>query len=166
MRRLPRHGGRLRDQGPGGADRLDPRRPIPQTTQNTGPQRGRDQEVNKPMSKGIIAAAAVVAVVGGVWIAVAASDNQATDTAAAASPRPTVTVTAPAKPAPTVTTTTTLTITSVPQDCLDALDDADTVIATSAKGIGIMADAFTAASNLDVDGIQAATDKLNALNPT
>lgn len=63
-------------------------------------------------------------------------------------------------PQPTVTTT----VQSVPQACLDALDDADTAIQTAGQGFGILSDAFTAASNFDADGIDAATVKMGDLN--
>ncbi|HEY2086290.1 MAG TPA: hypothetical protein VGH54_09725 [Mycobacterium sp.] len=110
------------------------------------------------MKKITIAAITATAAVAGGWIAIAVTDNNATDAATYATSHPAVTPT----PAPTVTTTTTV----VPQSCLDALDDADTVIGTSAQAVSIMADAFGAAANLDTAGIQAATEKLNALNPT
>lgn len=77
--------------------------------------------------------------------------------AVANAPRPTVTITAPAKPAPTVTTTTE--VQTVPQSCLDALDNAD-------EGYGYAADAMTAAGNFDVPGINAAAAKLRDLAPT
>lgn len=113
------------------------------------------------MSKGIAAAFAAVAVVGGAFVVFAANDNKATDTAAAASPRPTITVTqtAPAKPAPTVTTTTTQTVTQVPQACLDALDNAD-------LGFTYAGQIMNAASQLDAATMNAVTEKLTQLAPT
>ena len=53
----------------------------------------------------------------------------------------------------------------VPQVCLDALDDADKMAAVTATGIDYMADAFYAAADFDVAGIEAANAKLEALQP-
>lgn len=71
---------------------------------------------------------------------------------------PTVTITAP--PAPAVTKT----ISTVPAACKTALDAADQVIATAGQGFSIVADVLGAASEFDVDGITAATEKLTTLN--
>jgi hypothetical protein len=119
----------------------------------------RDQELKEtePMKKRTIAAAIAGSTVAAVaWIAFAADDNKATD-AVANSPRPTVTVTAPAKPAPTVTTT--QKVATVPQSCLDALDNAD-------LGFTYAGQIMNAAAELDADTMNAITEKLTALAPT
>jgi hypothetical protein len=108
------------------------------------------------MKKTITILAASVAVV-----ALAACGTDKAQEAVANAPQPTVTVTAPAPPAPPAPT---VTVTakadsSVPQACLDALDNAD-------EGFGYGADAMQAASEYDVAGINAATRNLNALAPT
>lgn len=110
----------------------------------------------------LIAAPVVVA---GVWTAASASDNNATDAATYAAthpvvvstPAPTVTVTEPAKPAATVTTT--VAVLTVPQACLDALDNAD-------LGFTYAGQIMDAASNLDSDTMDTYTAKLTALAPT
>lgn len=111
------------------------------------------------MKKRTLAAliAAPVVIAGG-FTAISANDNNATD-AVANSPRPTVTVTvaAPAKPAPTVTTT--QNVPTVPQSCLDALDNAD-------LGFTYAGQIMSAASQLDAATMNAITEKLTALAPT
>ena len=89
--------------------------------------------------------------------------GQSPSSSPAAAPAPTVTVTAPAK---------TVTKTVTPQACLDALDYADTGFGYSAESMGFASEAFTAAANLDIDGVEAAgndlsevTDKFTALAP-
>jgi hypothetical protein len=110
------------------------------------------------MKKRTLAAliAAPVVVAGGLT-AFAATDNKATD-ATANTPRPTVTqtVTAPAKPAATVTTT--VAVPTVPQSCLDALDNAD-------LGFTYAGQALNAAADFDVATMNAITDKLTELAP-
>lgn len=105
------------------------------------------------MKKTITTIAAIAAVV-----ALAGCGAGKAHEAVANAPRPTVTVTKPAPPA--VTTT----VQSVPQACLDALDNADTAISTAGEGFGIVSDAFIAASNFDAAGIDAATAKLAGVN--
>lgn len=103
----------------------------------------------------------------GITAAVYSSSNDSAQKAAdyaATHPtsRPTVTVTktAPAKPAPTVTVTTTAApVVTVPQACLDALDNADT-------GFGYAGEAMTAAGDFDVAGLNTANAKLRELAPT
>lgn len=112
------------------------------------------------MSKNGLIATVVVAAAAVGFTALALNDNKAAETVAN-SPRPTVTVTrtAPAKPAPTVTTTTTANVPTVPQACLDALDNAD-------LGFTYAGQIMNAASQLDADTMNAITEKLNALAPT
>ena len=104
----------------------------------------------------------LAATVGAVLALSSCGTDKASEAVAnAPTPRPTVTVTAPAPPAPPAPT---VTVTakadsSVPQACLDALDNAD-------EGFGYGGDAMRAASEFDVDGINAATSNLNALAPT
>lgn len=113
----------------------------------------------------IAALIAAPVVIGVAWSAAAANDNSATEAATyatthpAVTPAPTVTVTAPAKPAPTVTVTTTQSVTSVPQSCLDALDNADT-------GFTYAGQIMTAVSKLDFEAMGPITDKLTELAPT
>lgn len=102
------------------------------------------------MKKTITTLAAVAAVV-----ALAGCGAGKAQEAVANAPRPTVTVTV-TQPAPPAVTTT---VQSVPQACLDALDNAD-------EGFGYGAQAMTAASEFDVAALTAATTKLNRLAPT
>jgi hypothetical protein len=104
----------------------------------------------------ILAVGAVVAVAGGLTAAVL-SGNSAQDAATYAATHPVVTVAAPAKPAPTVTTT--QQVPTVPQACLDALDNAD-------LGFTYAGQIMDAASQLDSDTMNAVTEQLNALAPT
>lgn len=106
---------------------------------------------------GFIATTVVVAAAVGVTV-FALSDNGGKATEAVAnSPRPTVTMTAPAKPAPTATAT--VNVPTVPQACLDALDNAD-------LGFTYAGQIMNAASQLDAATMNAITDKLTALAPT
>lgn len=62
-------------------------------------------------------------------------------------------------PAPAPTVTTTVNVPSVPQSCLDALDNAD-------QGFTIAGQIMTAASQLDAATMNQLTDKLTELAPT
>lgn len=63
-------------------------------------------------------------------------------------------------PQPTVTVNTDTT----PAICTTALNDADSAIQTAGEGFGILSDSLTAASKLDVAGIEAANIRMEALN--
>lgn len=93
------------------------------------------------------------------WILVACSDNSATEAARYASTArpvtPTVTVTQPAPPPVTMTAT----VASVPQSCLDALDNAD-------LGFTYAGQIMRAAGQLDAETMNAVTAQLNELAPT
>lgn len=110
---------------------------------------------------------ATVVVSVGITAALLTSSNDSAQKAAdyaathpTARPTVTVTKTAQPKPAPTVTVTTTAAATvSVPQACLDALDNADT-------GFGYAGEAMTAAGDFDVAGLNTANAKLRELAPT
>lgn len=102
--------------------------------------------------------AAVAAVTAGVT-ALAWNDQNATDAATYASTHPAVTITQTAPPEPAPTVTVTVETSSVPQSCLDALDNAET-------GFGYAADAITAAGEFDVAGLNEATRKTKELAPT
>lgn len=112
------------------------------------------------MNKATAAAsvAAVVAVAAG-FTALGWNDNNATETAkhaTTAGPVPvTVTITRSAPPAAPVTTT----IASVPQVCLDALDNADV-------GFGYAAEAMRAAGAFDVAKLNSISEQLTGLAPT
>lgn len=110
------------------------------------------------MKKTITILAASVAVVA---LAACGTDKAQEAVANAPAPRPTVTVTAPAPPAPPAPT---VTVTakadsSVPQACLDALDNAD-------EGFGYAADGFAAVDSADLLGLSTATANVRALAPT
>jgi hypothetical protein len=66
--------------------------------------------------------------------------------------------------APPATVTKTVTKPVTPAVCLTALDRADTALTTAGEGFDVVADVLTAASNLDVDGMTAATEKLTPLS--
>lgn len=73
-------------------------------------------------------------------------------------PAPTVTVSAPPK-------VETKTVEKAPAACMQALDDAEIVIGLSQQAILAMAEGADAGSRLDVAGIEAATEKVQALTP-
>lgn len=73
-------------------------------------------------------------------------------------PAPTVTVSAPPK-------VETKTVEKAPAACMQALDDAEVVIGLSRQAILAMAEGTDAGSRLDVAGIEAATEKVQALTP-
>jgi hypothetical protein len=117
----------------------------------------------------------------GITAAVYSSSNDSAQKAAdyaATHPtvRPTVTVakTAPAKPAPTVTVTTTAApVVTVPQACLDALDNADTGFGYASTALEAAGNGFAAVSEGDVDKLleqnrimKAAGAKTSELAPT
>jgi hypothetical protein len=92
----------------------------------------------------------------------ACASGQSTEAPAVAAPK-TVTVTPPAKtvtPKPKVITKT---IDKTPAACLKALDAANSVILIAGQGFDITSDILTAASELDADGIKAATNNLDKL---
>jgi len=118
--------------------------------------------------KTITIVAAAVATIGLGYAAGASTNNSAQEAAhyaathpvVAPTPMPTATVTktAPAKPAPTVSTTTTVSVATVPQACLDALDNAD-------QGFTYASQIITAAGEFDVATMNAVTEKVTALAP-
>lgn len=71
---------------------------------------------------------------------------------------------APAAKPEVKTETQTVTVTETPASCAEALTAADTVIATAGEGFNITAEAMGAAASFDVAGVEAATEKLTALN--
>ena len=71
-------------------------------------------------------------------------------------PAPTVTVSAPPKVE---------TVEKAPAACMQALDDAEVVMGLSRRAILAMAEGADAGSRLDADGIEAATEKVQALTP-
>ena len=73
-------------------------------------------------------------------------------------PAPTVTVSAPPK-------VETKTVEKAPAACMQALDDAEVVMDLSRQAILAMAEGADAGSRLDVAGIEAATEKVQALTP-
>jgi hypothetical protein len=127
-------------------------------------------------------ATAVVSV--GITVAVYLSSNDSAQDAAGyaathptARPTATVTKTLPApdpKPAPTVTVTTAAAATvSVPQACLDALDNADTGFGYASTALEAAGNGFAAVSEGDVDKLleqnrimKAAGAKTSELAPT
>jgi hypothetical protein len=124
------------------------------------------------MKKTITILAATAAVVA---LAACGSEKASEAVANAPTPRPTVTVTAPAPPAPPAPT---VTVTakadsSVPQACLDALDNADEGFGYAAGAMGAAGDGFDAVSVGDIDKLlqqipvmKSMSTKLNALAPT
>jgi curli biogenesis system outer membrane secretion channel CsgG len=116
----------------------------------------------------ILAAAAAV-------VALAACGTDKAQEAVANAPQPTVTVTAPAPPAPPAPT---VTVTakadsSVPQACLDALDNADEGFGYAAGAMGAAGEGFDAVSVGDIDKLleqipvmKSMGTKLNNLAPT
>jgi hypothetical protein len=97
-------------------------------------------------------------------LAVAVGCGPNSPAAPAAAPAPvTTTVTAPPK---TVTAPPkTVTVTEVPQACLDALDKADAALGSAGDGFDILSDVLTAASQFDLEGMDAGSKKLEALTP-
>jgi hypothetical protein len=93
----------------------------------------------------------------GIVIGAAPGEGSTTDTSSGSQPtsQPTVTKSVPG---PETTKTATETVTQVPQACLDAIDNAET-------GFTYAGEAMEAAGNLDADGIEAATAKLNKVAP-
>lgn len=61
-----------------------------------------------------------------------------------------------AEPVPTVT----VEVESIPQVCLDALKDADAVMAVAGNGFVIVSDALTAAGDFDAAGVEDASKRL------
>ena len=122
----------------------------------------------------------LTALILGVSIGAAGGDSDATAEATAPiSPAPTVTETAETEPAPTVTETAepepaaTVTETAEPvteevevasASCLNAIDSGEEVIDLLTQGMDYAADGFHAASLMDVAGINAAADEMEALH--
>lgn len=124
------------------------------------------------MKKTITILAATAAAVA---LAACGSEKAQEAVANAPTPRPTVTVTAPAPPAPPAPTVT-VTVkadSSVPQACLDALDNADEGFGYAAGAMGAAGEGFDAVSVGDIDKLlqqipvmKSMGTKLNNLAPT
>lgn len=107
------------------------------------------------MNKHIATAAAVFGgiVAAGILVACGGGSTAAQDAA-----HPTATVTAPA-------VTTTVKVPTVPQACLDALDDADTGFTYAGTALGAASDGFTAASLGNTSGLELATKTMDETTP-
>lgn len=104
-------------------------------------------------------AAGVAAFILGLVIGAAPSGD---DSSATSNPAPAVTQTVPG-PKTTVTAPPVVK-TVVPAACKTALADADRAFGTAGQAFTVIADMMTAVSEFDVDGIEAETRKLTALN--
>lgn len=80
-------------------------------------------------------------------------------------PVKTVTVDQPAKTVTKEVPGETVEVEVASQMCLTALDNADSVIAVAGEGFTISSEAFYAASEFDVEGVEAAATKLDAIVP-
>ncbi len=134
-----------------------PQRPQPNLPDPGQPEYGRKPpKTSKPKRWVPWVGGGLVGLLAGLVLGTA-GDTSANDAAEYASTHPVVTKTVTAPPV-------VKTVPVVPASCKAALDAADRVIATAGQGFTIVAEAMGAASELDVDGITAATEKLTTLN--